>query len=84
MIDFSHKKVVITGATRGIGKAIAEKFIAHNATIIGIYHANYEAAARMSEQYQAKGADLTYINAMLPIPMRFQSFTKNLKKHTVL
>jgi 3-oxoacyl-[acyl-carrier protein] reductase len=80
MIDFSHKKVVITGATRGIGKAIAEKFIAHNATIIGIYHANYEAAARMSEQYQAKGADLTLYQCDVADPDAVSKLYKELEE----
>jgi 3-oxoacyl-[acyl-carrier protein] reductase len=44
MTDFSGQKVIVTGATRGIGKAICEAFMEHGATVIGIYHSNQGAA----------------------------------------
>jgi NAD(P)-dependent dehydrogenase (short-subunit alcohol dehydrogenase family) len=40
MADFQDRKAVITGATRGIGKAIAQAFLEAGATVIGIYGAN--------------------------------------------
>lgn len=44
MFDFAGQKAVITGATRGIGKAISKAFLEHGATVIGIYGGNREAA----------------------------------------
>lgn len=44
MHEFSDKTVVITGATRGIGKSIAENFLESGAHVIGIYAGNRKAA----------------------------------------
>ena len=43
-MDFTAQKVVITGASRGIGKAITLAFLDQGATVIGIYGGNKEAA----------------------------------------
>lgn len=42
--DFSEQIAVITGATRGIGRAITLAFLKAGATVAGIYGANQEAA----------------------------------------
>ena len=34
-IDFKNSNVIITGATRGIGKSIADKFVKLGANVIG-------------------------------------------------
>jgi 3-oxoacyl-[acyl-carrier protein] reductase len=44
MQDFSGQKVVISGASRGIGKAISLAFLEKGATVIGVYGGNKEAA----------------------------------------
>jgi 3-oxoacyl-[acyl-carrier protein] reductase len=36
-MDFSGQKVIVSGVTRGIGRAIAEAFLAEGATVIGTY-----------------------------------------------
>lgn len=43
-IDLSNKTVLITGASRGIGRAIALKFAEANATVIVHYNKNLKAA----------------------------------------
>jgi len=43
--EFKHKNVIVTGATRGIGKAIATAFLAAEAHVIGTYH-SHEASAQ--------------------------------------
>ncbi len=51
MNDFSDQKVVISGASRGIGKAISLAFLQQGATVIGIYGSNKEAADAFMAEY---------------------------------
>ncbi len=52
MEDFTGQTVVVSGATRGIGRAIAAKFINAGANVIGIYACNSDAAALFSEEFK--------------------------------
>lgn len=48
MKHFKGQKVIITGATRGIGKAVSLAFLNLGATVIGLYGGNSEAAEAFS------------------------------------
>ena len=52
MTDFQGRKAVISGATRGIGKAIARAFLEAGATVIGVYGSNRKAADSFSQEWQ--------------------------------
>ena len=52
MEDFNGQTVIVSGATRGIGKAIAVSFLEAGANVVGIYAGNTEAAASFSEKYK--------------------------------
>jgi 3-oxoacyl-[acyl-carrier protein] reductase len=45
MFDFSGRKAIVTGATRGIGKAVCRAFLTSGASVIGVYASNTQAAA---------------------------------------
>jgi len=57
MENFSGQTVIVSGATRGIGRAIAWKFLESGAKVIGIYGGNTETADLFSaeaEKYSAR------------------------------
>ncbi len=56
MENFTGQKAIITGATRGIGRAVAEALLTQGATVIGIYGGN-EAAAEEFSAFCGTAAD---------------------------
>ncbi|WP_028583428.1 3-oxoacyl-ACP reductase FabG [Desulfogranum mediterraneum] len=58
MGEFSGKKAVVSGATRGIGRAISEALLAGGATVIGVYGGNREAARSFQESCSEYGERL--------------------------
>ncbi|MBW6520821.1 MAG: beta-ketoacyl-ACP reductase [Desulfoarculaceae bacterium] len=50
MTSFTDQKVVVTGASRGLGRAISLAFLKAGATVIGIYGSNSEAARTFAEE----------------------------------
>lgn len=49
-MDFHEQNVIVTGATRGIGKAISTSFLKGGAEVIGIYGGNSEAAEKFKQE----------------------------------
>ncbi len=50
MTDFNGQKAIITGATKGIGRAIAWALLERGATVMGLYGSDAEAAKRLHEE----------------------------------
>lgn len=58
MDDFTGKTAVVTGATRGIGRAISEALLQRQATVIGIYGSNTAEAERFLQNLDSNGYGL--------------------------
>ena len=58
MLAFDGKKAVITGATRGIGRAITEALLNAGATVVGLYGGDQEAAETMQAACVQHGSRL--------------------------
>ena len=50
MTDFSGRKAIVTGATRGIGGAISRALLERGATVIGVYGSDAAAAERFRDE----------------------------------
>lgn len=57
--DFTGQIILITGATRGIGKAIAETFLKAGGTVVGVYSGNDEAAKQFATNNQKYASQLS-------------------------
>ncbi len=51
MPDFNGYNVVVTGGTRGIGKAVSEAFLKAGASVTATYHGNQSAADKMKQSW---------------------------------
>lgn len=84
MNDFNGKTILVSGATRGIGKAIAESFLQEGARVIGLYASNVSTAtafqkenSRFSENLEILRCDIaneTEVNALFAmIDQKYQA-----------
>lgn len=62
MGEFEQKKAVVTGATRGIGRAICDALLADGCRVIGLYGGNHEAAEKFQAQWDAEQLKLICCN----------------------
>ena len=65
---FAGQTALVTGASRGIGRAIAVRLAAAGANVVVNYHANAEAAQAVAAEVAALGAQATVVQADVAQP----------------
>jgi 3-oxoacyl-[acyl-carrier protein] reductase len=74
IMNYSEKTVMVTGASRGIGKAIVDAFLSHGAKVIGISTKNTEFAHDSYFHLELDLSDAQSFKKLLDlIPKQFQS-----------
>ncbi|MEE4313822.1 MAG: SDR family NAD(P)-dependent oxidoreductase [Desulfofustis sp.] len=61
MQEFLQQKAIVTGATRGIGRAITRALLDRGATVYGLYGSDQTAAAELADQCQNAGDRLQLV-----------------------
>jgi NAD(P)-dependent dehydrogenase (short-subunit alcohol dehydrogenase family) len=76
-IDFSNKNVLITGGSRGIGRACAQLFSELQANVIITYKSDKREAERTLDLLEASGKNRAY-QLDISIPEKIDSLFKNI------
>ena len=71
-MNFDGKVVLVTGAGRGIGAAIAQAFAGEGATVVVNYLGNETAAAEVVAQCKRAGGDAWAVKADVTSPEAVQ------------
>ena len=75
-MNFAGQVVLVTGASRGVGAAIARAFAAEQATVAVNYLRNAEAAQRVVAQCREAGGDAFAVQADVTQPAQVQSLVE--------
>jgi len=79
-MDFTDKVAVVTGSSRGIGRAIALRLAAEGAAVVVNYHSNEAAANEVVEQIRADGGRAIAVQADVRDPAQAQALINAAKK----
>lgn len=80
-VPFTQQTVLITGASRGIGAAIAERFAGMGLRVVIHYRNSHEAANEVARRCIAKGAQAMTIAADLRSKDQLERMREKLEKH---
>jgi 3-oxoacyl-[acyl-carrier protein] reductase len=79
-MDFTDKVAVVTGSSRGIGRAIALRLAKGGAKVVINYRGNESAANKVIDQIKAKGGQAMAIQADVSQPAEAQTLMDAAKK----
>ena len=63
MFDLTGRKAVVTGGSRGIGRALAEALAAHGADVAIVVRSTVDRAEALADEFRAAGRDSFVIKA---------------------
>jgi len=79
-MDFTDKVAIVTGSSRGIGRAIALRLAAGGAKVVVNYRGNEAAAAEVMDHIQAAGGQALAVQADVSIPAQAEALIDAAKK----
>ena len=79
-MDFSDKVAVVTGGSRGIGRAIALRLAEGGASVVVNYHSNKAAADNVVQQIEAQGGQALAVQADVSQTAEAQNLIDTAKK----
>jgi 3-oxoacyl-[acyl-carrier protein] reductase len=79
-MDFTDKVAIVTGSSRGIGRAIAERFAACGARVVVNYRGNEAAATEVVSNIRAKGGEAIAVQADVSDFQQVQALVDAAKK----
>lgn len=79
MFDFKEQTVIVTGGTKGIGKAISEGFLKAGATVIVSYHADDQAALKFKSDNTSYGNKIDIQKFDISDYSQVENFFKHIK-----
>ncbi len=81
MLDLESKVVVVTGASRGIGSAMARYFAAHKAKVVLNFKSNSKAAKSIEEEIIKNGGEAISIQADVADRDAVEKMAEEVEKH---
>ncbi len=80
-LAYSDMTVLVTGASRGLGRAIALSLARSGASLVLQFHRNVEAANSVADEVRALGRSVRLVRADLTSESGIQEFAEGLPRH---
>ncbi len=80
MNQFEGQKVIVTGATRGIGRAITRSFLDEGALVIGTYGSDTDAADSLASENEHRRERLHLFRCNVALPSEVEHFYTSIEE----